>query len=70
MKGLLNITENIDGKYINIFVYSPLSGTTYIDLPEELKNSMKGLINIKNNDNKCFLWSHIKQKSSKNYKCR
>ena len=25
-------------------------------MPGELKNSMKGLINIKNNDNKCFLW--------------
>ena len=21
---------------------------------------MKGLINIKNNDNKCFLWCHIR----------
>ena len=26
----------------------------------ELKNSKKGLINIKNNDNKCFLWFHIR----------
>ena len=24
------------------------------------KNPMKGLINIKNNDNKCFLWCHIR----------
>ena len=39
MKGLLNITENIMD---NIFVYNPLSGTTYIDLPEELKKLNKG----------------------------
>ena len=25
-----------------------------------LKNSMKGLINIQNNDNKCFLWCHVR----------
>ena len=27
-------------------------------MPNKLKNSMKGLINIKNNDNKCFLWTY------------
>ena len=44
---------------MNISVYSPLIGNTYIELPDGLKNSMKGMINIKNNDNKCFLWCHI-----------
>ena len=29
-------------------------------MPSGLKNSKKGLINIKNNDNKCFLWCHIR----------
>ena len=52
--------ESIDCEYINISVYSPLIGSTYIELPNELKNSMKGLINIKNNDNKYFLWCHIR----------
>ena len=33
---------------------------TYIELPDKLKNSVKGLINIKHNDSKCFLWSHIR----------
>ena len=28
-------------------------------MPCELKHPMKGLINIRNNDNKCFLWYHI-----------
>ena len=28
-------------------------------MPAELRSSKKGLINIKNNDQKCFLWYHI-----------
>ena len=35
-------------------------GSAYIELPDGLKNLMKGLINIKNNDNKCFLCCHIR----------
>ena len=35
-------------------------GSTYIELPNELKNPMKGLINMKDNDNKCFLLCHIR----------
>ena len=34
--------------------------STHIKLPNELKNSRKGLINIQNDDNKCFLWFHIR----------
>ena len=52
--------ESINGEYMNIFAYSPLMGSTYIELPDKLKNSMKGLINIKSNDNKCFLWCHVR----------
>ena len=29
-------------------------------MPIELSNSRKGLINIKNNDQKCFLWCHVR----------
>ena len=36
---------------MNISAYSPLVGSTYIELPDELNNSKKVLINIKNNDN-------------------
>ena len=28
-------------------------------LPAELRSPKKGLINIKNNDPKCFLWCHV-----------
>ena len=48
------IIESIESQYINISTYRPLVGSPYIDLPIELKHSKKGLINIKNNDQKCF----------------
>ena len=54
------IVESADAEYVNISIYSPLSGSTYIKLPCELKNAMKSLINIKGNGNKCFLWCHIR----------
>ena len=54
------VIESIDAEYVNISVLSPLSGSIYIKLPCRLKNSMKFLINIKNSDNKCFLWCHIR----------
>ena len=40
--------------------YRPLSGSSYIKLPTELRSPKKGLINIKNNDRKCFLWGHAR----------
>ena len=44
----------INFQYINISTYRPLSGRSYIKLPAELKSLKTGLINIKNNDQKCF----------------
>ena len=35
--------------------YEPLRGETYIPLPKELADK-KAIINMKNSDNKCFLW--------------
>ena len=35
-------------------------GSTFIELPDELKNSRKGLIDIQNDNNKYFLWCHIR----------
>ena len=54
------IIESINGEYVNVSMYSPLIGSCFVELPNELKNSRKGLINIKNNDNKCFLWCHVR----------
>ena len=52
--------DKIDSNYINIVVYQPLHGSSYLDLPDELKNSAKGFINIKNKDDECFRWCHIR----------
>ena len=52
------IVEEIINQFLNVSSYLPLSGSTYIKLPNKLRHPMKGLINIKNDDNKCFLWCH------------
>ena len=54
------IVESIKSQYINISIYWQLIGSSYVKLPAELKSSKKGLINIKNNDQKYFLWCHIR----------
>ena len=36
--------EYISKEYIKSSIYNPLSGSTYTELPDELKNSMKVLI--------------------------
>ena len=54
------IVEEIVSQFLNVSPYLPLSGSNYIELPSELKHPMKGLINIKNDDNKCFLWCHVR----------
>ena len=48
------IVESIESQYINISTYRPLSESSYINLPVELRSPKKGLINIKNKDQKCF----------------
>ena len=59
-KGSGWIVELIKSQYINISTYRPLSGSSYMNLPVELKSPRKGLINIKNKDQKCFLWCHVR----------
>ena len=54
------VIELIESQYINISTYRPLSGSSYMDLPVELRSPRKGLINIKNKDQKCFLWCHVR----------
>ena len=56
--------ESVDKEYGNISIFSRLSGSTDIKLPRRLRTSMIGLINIKNNDNKFFLWCHIRHFNS------
>ena len=54
------IIESFESQYINISIYRPSAGNSYIDLPIELRSPRIGLINIINNDQKCFLWCHVR----------
>lgn len=49
------IYQFIDTFYVNIASYQPLKGSSYVELPSELKLS-HACVNIKNTDNKCFKW--------------
>ena len=40
---------------INTIEFNPAKGSSYIDLPARIKNK-KAIVNIKNKDDKCFLW--------------
>ena len=53
-------TDGVLEHYFNLVNYKPLEGKSYIPLPKELQNSLKGLINVKNEDNECFRWCHIR----------
>ena len=58
--------QSVDNHYINIVKYEPMKGNSYIKLPQELRNSAKGLINMKNEDNECFRWCHIRHLNPQN----
>ena len=57
--------ESIESHHLNIANYSPLKGSSYIELPPEIKNP-KSLINMKNEDNECFRWCHIRHLNPQN----
>ena len=54
-KGSGWVIESIDGEYVNVCIYSPLSGSSYIELLHKLRNSKKRFAQYKNDGNKCFL---------------
>ena len=54
------LVELIESQYINISTYRPSSCNSYEKLPVELRSPKKGLINIKNKDQKYFFWCHVR----------
>ena len=48
--------QAVMGSYLNIFTYRPLTGSSFIELPKDLK-AKHAIINIKNRDQMCFKWS-------------
>ena len=62
------VISKITTQYVDVLQYKPLNGSSYIDLPKELKNPKMGLINIKNEDQKCFTYCllyHLNQNKIK-----
>ena len=57
------VIEDIQHHYVDIVKHIPLRGSSYLPLPEELRNSKKGLINLKNSDNKCLIWNLVRQRN-------
>lgn len=49
--------KSVDNHYLNIVKYEPIKGSSYIKLP---RNASKGSIYLKNDDNECFRWCHIR----------
>ncbi len=50
------ILEGINSCEVNISKYTPLRGSSYIDLPIKIKNK-QCCLNVKNKDNECFKWA-------------
>ena len=60
------VIESIDAEYVNISIFSPLSGSTFIELPRGLKTQWRvWLIWKKKNKKK----DQKKKKKKKNNKC-
>ena len=49
----------IENLTLHTSIWDPLRAGSYIYLPKELKNK-QAIINMKNEDNKCFLWSVLR----------
>ena len=49
----------VENLTLHIDKWDPLNAGSYIDLPPELKNK-KAIVNMKNENNKCFLWSVLR----------
>ena len=48
---VIDSLEEID---LVLSTYDPLRGSSYIELPKKFRHNKKGLLNIRNNDQKCF----------------
>ena len=55
------IVGNMNHLSIMSTKYHPMRGSSYIELPKEIKNK-KSLINIQNNDQKCIAWCILAHK--------
>ncbi|XP_060863596.1 uncharacterized protein LOC132940166 [Metopolophium dirhodum] len=59
--------QSIDGLLLGVYSYFPMGGSSYITLPEDIKNK-KAIINPQNSDQQCFKWAIIARHVSGNAK--
>ena len=59
LAGILN-QLSLNTLIFQYFTYRPLSGSSYTDLPIEVRSPRNELNNIKNKYQKCFLWCHVR----------
>ena len=57
--------QSVNAHYLNLTQYKPIKGSSYIELPKELQNPAKGLINLQNEDDACFGWCHVRHLNPK-----
>lgn len=55
-KGSNWVVNNVLSIEVNTVSYSPIKGSSYMVLPPNLRFS-SGIVNIQNEDDKCFMWS-------------
>ena len=53
------IFVKVESLVLHTSIWNPVNAGSYIDLPPFLKNK-KAIINMKNKDNKCFMWSVLR----------
>ena len=53
------VTEEVEKLVLHTTRWDPINAGSYIELPQELKNK-KAIINMKNQDDKCFMWSVLR----------
>ncbi|XP_022163069.1 uncharacterized protein LOC111028647 [Myzus persicae] len=60
--------EAIDGLLLGVYKYTPMSGSSYISLPDSIDRK-KGTINLQNRDQQCFKWAilvkHVTEHTSR-----
>ena len=61
------IFQNIDCLFLNVDKNVPLNGSSYIDLPKEIKTK-KAVINVQNKDNRCFEYAILSFQHNKEIK--
>lgn len=57
LKGSGWVVENVEKAELHSVRYRPLAASSYLPTPPALDNAKKGLVNVQNQDQKCFQWS-------------